>query len=391
MKITGLKTYRVFAEWRNWLFLKIETDEGVYGVGEATLEGRAHTVDAALTDLCRVLIGRDPFEIEKAWQAMVYRDTFWVGGPVMLTAISGIEMALWDIVGKKLGTPVYNLLGGRCRDRLRLYANGWYFGAQTPDDFARMASDVVARGFTALKWDPFGSADKTLSRQQMRAVEACVGAVREAVGPDVDLLVEVHGRLDVQTAVKMAHRLEPYDLFFYEEPIGPGNYDALADVKRSTNVPIATGERCYTTFGYRDLLAKQAAHIIQPDVMHAGGILETKKIAAMAEAHYVPVAPHNPNGPVAMAATMQLAVTLPNFLILEYLLDDVSWRGTVATPPAVIEDGYVTLPETPGLGIDLVESQCEAHPYVPVDLSLFSDSPEKNIIKRSHQQQGDRP
>jgi len=384
MKIIGLQTWKVFANWRNWLFLKVETDEGIYGVGEATLEGRTETVEAGLRELSRNLVGRNPFDVEDIWQMMYYRDTFWVGGPIMLTAISAIEMALWDIIGKKLGVPVYMLLGGRCRTKLRLYANGWYFGASTPDDFARMAAATVKQGYTALKWDPFGSADRTLSPKQARYAVACVEAVREAVGDEVDLLIEAHGRFNVYTAIAMGRQLEKFNIFFYEEPVPPENYDALAEVKNGTNVPIATGERCYTTYGYRDLLSKQAAHIIQPDVMHAGGILETKKIAAMAAAHYIPGAPHNPNGPIAMAATMQLAACIPNFLILEYLVDDVPWRDTVVNNTVRIEDGYVELPTQPGLGIDLIEAECEAHPYQPVDLSLFSDSPERNIMKRTN-------
>jgi len=264
-----------------------------------------------------------------------------------------------------------------------LYANGWYFGAVTPDDFARKALDVVKKGYTAMKWDPFGSADRTLTSEQARHAVACVAAVREAVGDDVDLLIEVHGRFNVYTAIKLANELEKYNIFFYEEPVPPENLDALAEVKQAVRVPIATGERCYTKFGYRELLEKRAAHIIQPDVLHAGGLLETKKIAAMADAHYIPVAPHNPNGPVAMAASMQLAACIPNFLILEYLVQEVAWRETVITNPPQIEHGYAHLPTAPGLGIDLVESECVAHPYKPVDLSLFSDSPDKNVMKRT--------
>lgn len=386
MRITGLRTWNVFANWRNWVFLRVETDDGVYGVAEATLEGRERTVEAAIADLSRSVVGRDPFDIEDLFQELHYRDCFWVGGPILMTALSAIECALWDIVGKKLGVPVYRLLGGKCRDRLRVYANGWYFGASTPEAYAEKAAATVAQGYTALKWDPFGSADKHLTPAQARHAEAQVAAVREAVGDDVDLLIEVHGRFDVHTAVTMAHRLEKYNLFFYEEPVPSQNYAALAEVKRATNVPIAAGERCYTTFGFRDLLGHEAVHVIQPDVIHAGGILETKKIAAMAGAHYLSVAPHNPNGPIAEAASIQLGATIPNFLILEHLVDDVAWRDTVVTAPPVIRDGYAYLPETPGLGIDFVVEECEKHPYKPVNLSLFSDAPEKNIMKRARQE-----
>lgn len=388
MKITALKTHKVFANWRNWVFLRIETDEGIHGVGEGTLEGREATVETAIGEMARKLIGRDPVQIEDIWQSIYYRDTFWVGGPILLTALSCIEMALWDIVGKKLKTPVYNLLGGKCHDPLRLYANGWYFGAETPEDFARKAVNVVDSGYTAMKWDPFGTADRTLTNAEFDNAVACVREVRGAVGDGVDLLIEVHGRLNVYTAIKMARALEPYDIFFFEEPVPPENLDALATVRQSTNVPIATGERCYTTHGYRELFEKRAAHIVQPDVMHAGGILETKKIAAMANTHYIPVAPHNPNGPIAMAATMQLAACIPNFLILEHLVDDVAWRNAVITNPPEIKDGHVALSDAPGLGVDLVEEECLRHPYQPVDLSLFADSPDQNIMKRGQRPSG---
>ncbi len=383
MKITEVKTVSVFAGWRNWVFVRLDTDEGIHGIGEGTLEGRAKTVEAAIADLSRNLVGRDPFDVEDIWQTMYYREAFWIGGPALLTAISSIETALWDIIGKKLGVPVYNLLGGKCRDKLRLYANGWYFGAATPADFARKALATVKKGYSALKWDPFGSADRTLSPVQHRQAVACVAAVREAVGDDVDLLIEAHGRFNIYTAITLARDLERYNIFFYEEPVPPENFDALAQVTGSVNVPVAAGERCYTKFGYRELLEKRAVHIIQPDVIHAGGLLETKKISAMADAHYIPVAPHNPNGPVAMAASIQLAACIPNFLILEYLVDDVPWRDSVITDGFEIKNGHVSVPTGPGLGIDLVGTECESHPYKPVDLSLFSDSSEKNVMKRA--------
>ncbi len=382
MKITGIRTHLGFARWRNWLFLQIETDEGITGVGEATLEGREKTVEAAVHDLERSLLGTDPFDIENTWQNLYYRNGFWVGGPILLTAISGIEMALWDIAGKKLGVPVYRLLGGKCRDRIRVYANGWYFGAKTPGDFASMAHATVAAGYTALKWDPFGFADRTLSSPELEYSIDCVRAVREAVGPRIDLLVEGHGRFNVYTAIKIAKKLEPIDIFFFEEPVPPENYDALREVKEAGNVPIATGERCYLKFGYRDLLEKRATHIIQPDVMHAGGILETFKIAAMADAHYIPVAPHNPNGPIAHAAAVQLCTCISNLLILEYLVNDVSWRDEAVTHPLPVIDGHIPVPTAPGLGTGINIDVIARHPYQPVDLSLFTSAPEKNVMLR---------
>lgn len=371
MRIVAHRVWTVFAGWRNWVFLELETDTGTVGVGEATLEGKEQAVTGAIADLSRIFLGRDPTDIEALWQEM-YRNGFWSGGPVMLTAISAIEMACWDITGKRLGEPVYNLLGGRVRARVPVYANGWYFGAQTPEEFAERAREMVARGFRALKWDPFGRAGLVLRSEEAEAAVANVAAVREAVGGDTQLFIEVHGRLSPADAIQMARRLERFNPAWYEEPVPPENLDALAQVARAISIPVATGERLYTKYDYARLLPLCAAAVIQPDVCHAGGILETKKIAAMAEAWYVGVAPHNPNGPVAAAATMQLAANLPNLRILELFIADPPWRDAVATPPLVVEDGMLTVSGRPGLGVTLDHAVLAAHPYEPCDLNFLS-------------------
>ena len=251
----------------------------------------------------------------------------------------------------------------------RCYANGWFVDARTPDEFARRAAEAVARGFTALKWNPFHGVHGWISAGQLRAVVEEVQAVREAVGDSVDLLIECHGLLDPRSAVLVAHELEPYRLFWLEEPVPPENVKAMADVRQRSPIPIATGERLFTKFGFVELLERQAADVIQPDVTHAGGILETRKIAAMAEAHFVSVAPHNSNSPVATAATLHLDACLGNFLIQELPTDEVPWRDELLLEPVEgVEGGALSLPVRPGLGVRLNERIAAAHPYQPADV-----------------------
>jgi galactonate dehydratase len=372
VKIVDVRTHLTFGVWRNFVFVEIETDEGLTGLGEATLEGKAQTIAAAVADLSRYLVGKDPRRIEEHAYAM-YRNAFWRGGPVLNSAISGVEQALWDIKGQALGAPVYELLGGPCRERVKAYANGWFAGARTPEEYAERAAWATSQGFRALKWDPFGRSDLFIDRETANQAVECVQAVRAAVGPDVELLIEVHGRLSPANAIRLAHRLEPYDIGFYEEPVPPENIAAMEKVARAVNVPIATGERLFTVFGFRELLERQVADIIQPDPCHTGGISGLKKIAGMAEAYYVAVAPHNPNGPVATAVCLQLAACLPNFLFLETPLDlGAPWRKELLTEPLeTFVDGYYELPTKPGLGIQLNMDVVKAHPYQPVDMRMF--------------------
>jgi galactonate dehydratase len=374
MKITAVDTFLVFAGWRNWVFVRLQTDQGIEGVGEGTLEGKERAVEGAIHELRRYLVGTDPRQIEAHCQAM-YAGAFWRGGVVLNSAISAVEQAMWDILGKSLEVSVYQLLGGACRDRIRVYANGWFGGAESTEDYAQCAAHAADQGYTALKWDPFGRSGLFLDEGAAQRALECVALVREAVGPEVDLLIEVHGRLSPAHAIRMGKALEPYDIFFYEEPVPPEDMEALAEVGRSLNIPIATGERLYTKFDYARLLRRRAVDIIQPDPCHAGGILEMKEIAAMAEANYVRFAPHNPNGPIATAACLHLAACTPNFLIQETLVEDVPWRGEVATEPLVLEEGgFARLPEGPGLGVELDEEACRVHPYQSRDLTMFDET-----------------
>jgi len=371
MKITAIHTFVCHAYRTNWVFVKVLTDvPGLYGVGEATLEYRELTVVQACKELGRDLKGKDPRDIEALWHDS-YRDAYWRGGPVLTSAISAVDMALWDILGKDLGVPVHRLLGGAVRDRVPCYANGWFVGATAPEDFARRASETVDDGFKVLKWDPFGSAYRTLDVRQFREALECVKRVYEAVQGRADLIIEGHGRFDLPTALRIAHALEDFGVLWFEEPILPDSLEALAELKTRTKVPLAFGERLYTRWQFRHLLELRAADYIQPDVSHAGGITEIKKIAAMAETHYVPICPHNPSGPVANAASLQLAAHLPSFYLLEMLSNDVSWRGDICTEKVTIDHGYMHVPTEPGLGVDICEEAIAEHPYEPTGLRHY--------------------
>jgi galactonate dehydratase len=363
MKIREITTHFVnVGPTRTWVLVKVSTDEGVHGWGEAGIEGKEKTVAQAIAELERQLVGRDPFQIELLWQEM-YRHAFWVGGPVLTSAISGVEHALWDIKGKALGVPVWQLLGGKVRDRVRAYANGWFRGCKTPKQFAKAAGETVEKGYTALKWDPFGGASLFITHEQEELAVAIVREVRNAVGPKIDLLIEVHGRLSPANAIRLAHRLEEFQPFWYEEPIPPENIDALATVARSIQIPVATGERLYTVWGFKDVLEKQAAAVVQPDISHAGGIFELRKIAAMAQVYYVGMAPHNPNGPICTAASVQLDACTPNFLIQEFVVSDAQVRADIVKEPLQILDGHFLVPEGPGLGIDIDEAALARYGY----------------------------
>ena len=371
MKIKEVKTILAFGGRQSWVFVLVETDAGITGVGEASLEGKEKAVEAAVADMARFIVGRDPTRIEQNWQIM-YRHGFWRGGVVLNSAISGIEQALWDISGKELGVPVHRLLGGATRDRVQLYAHaGW---GLTTDDAVRHAQHFVEHGWQAFKTG-VGSFERFSTEQ--RCIDAAVeriSALREAVGPDVMIMVDAHGKHRPGQAIKLMRALEPYDLFFFEEPIPPDNVAAMARLANAgLNINIATGERLFTKWGFRELLEKQYVDIIQPDVCHDGGILETRKIAAMAETYYTRVAPHNPNGPVATAASIHLGAAIPNFCILEYAGHPRWYDGSesahakVVKTPLEIVDGYVALPTEPGLGIELDFEAIEKLPYEPRD------------------------
>jgi galactonate dehydratase len=379
MKITGLTTYVVDASWRNWVFVHITTDEGVTGVGEASLEGSEEMVVAALQRMKSYLVGKDPLEIE-AHRRALYDGRFW-RGMVLLSALGGVEMALWDIAGKAYGAPAYRLLGGPCRERVRCYthiseATSGHSIAQRVEE----AQQAIAEGWSAFKWDPLPHSARTLEPAELRFVAKQVQAVREAVGDDVELMVELHGKLDAAAAIQVAEAIAPYRPYFMEEPAPPESLDALEAVARRVRVPLATGERILTKEAYWPLLERQLVAYIQPDVIHVGGISESRKIAAMAEARLVGVAPHNPNGPVATAATLHLCASTPNFAIMETPGDDylwsAQWRDELLLDPTPVQvrDGQLAMPKRPGLGVDLDLAALAKYPAVVRDWGVSYQS-----------------
>jgi galactonate dehydratase len=362
VKITRIETFLAHPDHRNLVFVKVHTDEGLHGIGEAYSVGPDDATALVIHHFEEWLIGQDPGRIEHLW-AMMYQGIRFPGGSVVNSAISGIEHALWDIAGKRLGVPVYQLLGGHVRDRIRVYQSP---GGRTPEELAENAVGLIERyGYTALKIGPQPPGSDTLpASARLRAAVARFSAVRRAVGDDVDIAVDPHAKIfEPAQAIALAEALKPNRPLFLEEPLRPENVDALARVAAHTDVPIATGEMLYTKFQFRELLVKQAADVIQPDVCCAGGILECKKIAAMAEAFYVVVAPHNPMGPVATAVNVHLVATLPNFLILEYHPDDEAPRRDLIDEPMVLKDGYLQLPTRPGLGLELNEDAFARYPF----------------------------
>ena len=367
MKVTGVTHFLVSSgQAKNFIFVRVDTDEGISGWGEAyTQTDREPAIATYVDRMGQYLVGRDPFNI-KHFTHVMYHDVLVKRGSMeSYCALSGIEIALWDIVGKKLGAPVYNLLGGACRDKIRVYANGWAGKSQAPDAVAARAVETTKMGFNALKWDPFPDPWRAyISKYEEDLTVEGVAAVRAAVGPDVDLLVEAHRRLAPMHAVRVARRIEEFNPFWYEEPVSARNLPALAAATREINTPVVTGEELYTKAEFREVFELRAADIINPDICNTGGLLELKEIAAMAETYYVVVSPHNFNSTtVGLAATLHLCATIPNFLITEYFVNLADIGTELSTNPIEVDNGYIRLPTGPGLGIELDEDALARHPY----------------------------
>jgi len=339
----------------------VYTDEGITGLGESSMEGREKTVIEAIEALRPYLIGKDPFRTELHFYRM-FRDAYWGASAMLTGALSAIDGALWDIKGKALHVPVWQLLGGKFRSKVRVYANRWFFGAETPEKLAEKAVETIQKGYTALKWGPFGRAEWEISAAQLKAALAEVEAVRRAVGDEVDILIEGHGRFNQNTALKIAREIAQYKPFFFEEPLMPENIDALSQLHDKSPVPIAAGERFYTKSDFHDALTRNAIDYAQPDLRSCGGITEGKKIAALCEASFVQVAPHNIHGQVGAAMTMQLLAAIPNASILEYTIEDIPWKNRLFDHVLVAEDGYLTVPDRPGLGIEMDDEIAAQYP-----------------------------
>ncbi len=342
LKITKLETFLVKPRW---LFLKVHTNAGIVGLGEPITEGRALTCATAIKEIEPYLVGKDPRQVVHHWQA-IYRHAFYRGGPILTSALSGIDIALWDIKGKALGVPVYELLGGPTRTRVRVYAH-----AGTPE----LLKQKLAQGFTAFKTGPAGNRRYPRYMENPGEVERVVerfAALRQAGGKGVDIGIDFHGKVSPALAKVLIKALEPYHPMFVEEPVQAQNHDIMAEIARGTHIPIATGERVFTKWGFREVLEKKAATILQPDLCHAGGITEVRLIAGMAEAYYASIAPHNPLGPISLAAGVQIAASIPNFLCQE----QVSLGEGYLKKPFTVREGYLDLPAGPGLGIELDEN-----------------------------------
>jgi galactonate dehydratase len=380
MKITDIETFVVGTEWRNFTIVRLHTDEGLTGLGEARMVNHTEALLGYLAEAApRHVIGHDPFRIEELVRKMG-RDDFSRAGEVLSSGIAVCEVACWDIIGKALNQPVYNLLGGAVRERVKAYANGWYRVEREPEEFHAAAKKVVERGYKALKLDPFGPGYYELERDEKLRAVALVEAVRDAIGPEPEIMLEMHGRFSPATAVEMAKMMEPYGLGWVEEPVPPVNLKALKKASEGipSGIPVATGERIHQRNEYRELFELQAADVIQPDISHIGGLLETKKLAAWADVYYVTIAPHNVGGQIETAAALHLAACTTNFKVQEYFNDfaDPWVRETAPGLPEVV-DGYFALPQGPGLGVELNEEVIEAHPKQDVHFNLFAEGWEK--------------
>ena len=365
MKITAIEVYLTLVGRRDVPFVRVLTDEGIHGTGEAYSVGPDLATVKTIEYLGEWLIGRDPRDVEGLWHLM-YDASRFPGGSLLNAAISGIEHALWDIKGKALDVPVYQLIGGKCRDKVRVYQS---VSGDTPDALADHARKLIQKyGYTALKMFPFYRGQPlwhdTGIAAALKGAEARIEAVRKAVGDDVDIGLDAHAQIfSPSMALSLCRVLEPYHPLFLEEPLRPENRAAMGHLRAQSPIPIATGEQLYTKFEFRELLANQAADIIQPDICVVGGLWEMKKIAAMAEAEYLTVAPHNPCGPVANAVNLHFCLSTHNFLVLEYKPDDNPERGPLVDRPMVIENGYMLPPDRPGLGIELNLEECAQRVY----------------------------
>ncbi|ANQ51659.1 mandelate racemase/muconate lactonizing enzyme family protein [Flammeovirga sp. MY04] len=380
MKITDVKVWLVQGIKYNWTMIKIYTDEGITGVGESTNWPGSPMIEAATKHAGKLIIGMDPLKTDYIWTKL-YRDLNWVGPfGVSMCAISGIDMALLDLKAKKYGMPMYELLGGKFRDKINLYANYWFInGGHTVEDYSKQAQKVVDAGFKGLKFDPFAhtnyfygeegtgaSSTMALTPQEMDHAYNIAKGVRETVGDDFDIMIETHAMLNAKTAITMGNRMADLNITWFEEPLGPENHDMLKAFRDRLNpeISICVGERHYTRHGIRPVLELGICDILMPDITRCGGPSEMKRMATMMEAYNVLLAPHNPNGPLSTLASGHVCASVPNFFRLEVMFTDVPWRDTIIDTPLDIKNGQLILSDRPGLGVDLIEEEMEKHPGI---------------------------
>ncbi|MFD8379209.1 mandelate racemase/muconate lactonizing enzyme family protein [Streptomyces sp. NPDC059679] len=382
MRITGISTHVVGTPWRNLTYVQVHTDEGITGVGETRMLGHTDALLGYLREAeANHIAGSDPFAVEDLVRRMKYGD-YGRAGEIVMSGIACVEMACWDIKGKALGVPVWQLLGGKVTDKVKAYANGWYTTERTPEAYHKAAQGVMERGYKALKIDPFGTGHFELDHKETLYAVSLIEAVRDAIGPDAELMLEMHGRFSPATAVRLANELAPFKPAWLEEPVPPENLKALEKVAAKVDIPVATGERIHDRIEFRELFESQAVDIIQPDVGHIGGIWETRKLAATAETHYMLVAPHNVGGSVLTAASLQVGFTSPNFKILEHFNDfaDSEIKKVVKGAPQVV-DGYFELSHAPGLGVELDTDAAAEFPQQQARFDLWAEGWEKREPK----------
>jgi galactonate dehydratase len=383
MKIVDVETTVVGTPWRDLTFVEVLTDDGLTGLGEVRMVNKTQTLVACIEELApRYVIGSDPFDVERLlWNVQIAE--YGRPGEVAMSALSALEVAGWDILGQALDVPVWKLIGGRFNERVRAYANGWYQAEREPSSFAEHATKVVERGYRAMKVDPFGSATLEMPAAELRRSVEIVAAVRDAVGPDVELMVEMHGRFSPATAIHAAKELEPLKPAWIEEPVGPNNASSFRRVKESTWLPVATGERIHVLSDFRQLIEEGLVDIIQADLTHFGGFLPMKRLAGWADAYYLTMAPHNVCGPVGTMANLHFAVATPNYSVLEHFNDfaDPWVFGLVDGAPGIdAEDGCFAVPERSGLGVKLNHDACAEHPPTGGRITLFDEGWERRGI-----------
>lgn len=374
MKITDITPIIVGNPWKNWVFVKVETDEGITGYGEATVGLSTLPVEAAVRELTHLCVGKNPYRIHALWDAL-YKALYLAEGQVQRAAMGGIEMACWDILGKSLSTPVYQLLGGKCRDGIRAYANGWYQGPRDPAFLAERAAQVVAMGYTALKFDPFGRAYRTMAREEEKHALHLLRAVREAIGDSVDLIIEAHDRFTVSTAIRIGQQLAEFVPLWYETPVLSSDIDDLVAVARAVPVPVGVGERFTTQREFASLLKHEVIDVLLPETIDLGGVWATREVCSLASAHNAVIAIHNARGPICTTVNCHLDLTLTNFLIQEFFDDfNEDWTRALVRGTPEFKDGYLYVSDRPGFGFELDEEIAKAHPYSESNfLRLFEE------------------
>ncbi len=359
MKISDVRTVIVGNPWKNWIFVVVETDDGLIGIGEATGGSETQPRVAAIQEIKHLVIGMDPRNVHE-----IFHKLYLTAFLKVTQAMAGIEMACWDILGKSLGVPVYTLLGGKVRDNVRVYANGWYSGERTPEGFAEKASEVVAKGYTALKFDPFGDAHMQMSRKETNEAKALIGAVREAVGDDVDILIEAHDRFSTYAAIEIGNWLKDYDVTWFETPVLSTDVSALVEVARRIPVRMIAGERMHAIHEFGEFLSHNVTDVINPEPLGVGGIWRSLQIAGIAEAHHAEIALHNAESPFKTMVALHIDAVTPNVFIQECFDDFLEpWVPEVLSGFLRVENGYLQMPDAPGIGVELNESEARKHPY----------------------------